>query len=371
MAIHIGEPTKFPIYKTETIGLGTDNLATYFTIENDSPYYFEASPKEGILVSNNKGVKNSTAHTKLIAKRDMDIACTYTYSSEEKYDKFTLKVGDTVVEDGVSGATMMKNYSASLKSGQSIDLTYKKDSSTDKNDDECWLDKLSITIKTQTGTETKSVAREVIKMNRGVSGVAREISSAYRGVSGVSRQFFGKSFYIVQTGQTGENAVSGYANVWDDYKYSSSKPSKITKADEYIEIYSEGYYGVAMLFANDLLASEPGFDTSGYSKLNIEFDVKGHLYRSGYKNYVRIGYSNKVLGYLGKGSTWKPHTDLTYYKSLYEINDTTADKDFVTVTSNIDISSYDLGKMVVYVWCTSWNYSDDYTYCRIKKIWFS
>ena len=76
----------------------------------------------------------------------MELSFDYSYSSEQKYDKFTLKVGGTTVENAVSGATTSKSYSGSLTSGQTIEFSYVKDSSQDKNDDKCTFSNMSITI---------------------------------------------------------------------------------------------------------------------------------------------------------------------------------------------------------------------------------
>lgn len=113
-----------------------DNVNSFFSVANGT-YYF--APKDGIWTSNNNGVKSSTATTTFTAKSSMQVSFDYSYSSEAKYDKFTLVVAGTTVEDGVSGATTLKSYSGNLTAGQIISLTYSKDSSNDSNDDKCTL----------------------------------------------------------------------------------------------------------------------------------------------------------------------------------------------------------------------------------------
>lgn len=128
----------------ETVAITADNIGTYFTV-TDGTYKFAGSGS--VFTSNNGGVKNSTASTVLTAKQDiMELSFDYSYSSEQKYDKFTLKVGGTTVENAVSGATTSKSYSGSLTSGQAIEFSYVKDSSQDKNDDQCTFSNMSITI---------------------------------------------------------------------------------------------------------------------------------------------------------------------------------------------------------------------------------
>ena len=191
-AAYIGIPTAFPVYKeeTKTIAITAANVAQYFTVTNGS-YYFAGSGN--VFTSNNGGVNSSEATTTLTAKVDISsLSFRYSYSSEQKYDKFTLTVGGTTVESAVSGATTTKSYSGSLKAGQSIVLTYAKDSSQSNNDDKCTISNISITIKvkTQTGTETKVVARKVKRQHMGVNGVARKVKRGLVGVNGVARQFF-------------------------------------------------------------------------------------------------------------------------------------------------------------------------------------
>lgn len=128
----------------ETVAITADNIGTYFTVTNGS-YKFNGSGS--VFTSNNGGVNSSTASTVLTAKQDiMALTFNYSYSSEANYDKFTLKVGGTTVENAVSGATTSKSYSGSLSSGQKIEFTYAKDSSQHKNDDKCTFSNMYISI---------------------------------------------------------------------------------------------------------------------------------------------------------------------------------------------------------------------------------
>lgn len=120
-----------------------DNVDKFFSVANGT-YYF--APKDGVWTSNNNGVKSSTATTTFTAKSSMPVSFDYSYSSEAKYDKFTLVVAGTTVEDGVSGATTLKSYSGNLTAGQIISLTYSKDSSNDSNDDKCTLSNFKIKV---------------------------------------------------------------------------------------------------------------------------------------------------------------------------------------------------------------------------------
>lgn len=131
--------------KEVIVAITAGNIGDYFTVANGS-YYFEGSG--AVFTSNNAGKSSSTASTVLTAKQDISVLTfNYSYSSEQSYDRFTLKVGGTTVEDGVSGATTNKSYNGSLTKGQTIEFTYSKDSSQNLNDDKCTFSDMYITIK--------------------------------------------------------------------------------------------------------------------------------------------------------------------------------------------------------------------------------
>ena len=127
------------------VNITASNISEYFTVTNGSSYYFNG--QGNVFTTNNKGVSSSTASTILTAKQDIsEISFDYSYSSEKTYDKFTLKVADSFIENGVSGATTAKSYNGSLTSGQTIEFKYIKDSSVDKNDDKCTFSNMVIKL---------------------------------------------------------------------------------------------------------------------------------------------------------------------------------------------------------------------------------
>lgn len=168
--IFVGVNTDIPIYGDEvrTVAVTASNIKELFDVANGS-YYFAGSG--GTFTSNNGDYKNTTASTILTAKMDMDVSFTYSYSSEKSYDVFTLKVGGTTVENGVSGATTTKTYSGKLTTGQTIEFSYEKDSSNNSYNDECTFSGMSVTatFRTQVGVETRPVARKVKKAYIGVA----------------------------------------------------------------------------------------------------------------------------------------------------------------------------------------------------------
>ena len=127
------------------VDITASNISEYFTVTNGSPYYFNG--QGNVFTTNNKGISGSTASTILTAKQDIsEISFDYSYSSERPYDKFTLKVAGSFIENGVSGPTTAKSYNGSLASGQTIEFKYIKDSSVDKNDDKCTFSNMVIKL---------------------------------------------------------------------------------------------------------------------------------------------------------------------------------------------------------------------------------
>lgn len=127
----------------QSVAITASNISQYFTVTNSS-YYFAGNGT--IFTTNNAGVSGSTASTTLTAKQDIsEISFDYSYSSEQNYDKFILKVAGSTIENGASGATTVKSYNGSLTSGQTIEFKYVKDSSVDRNDDECTFSNMVVT----------------------------------------------------------------------------------------------------------------------------------------------------------------------------------------------------------------------------------
>ena len=127
------------------VDITASNISDYFTVTNGSSYYFKG--EGNVFTTNNAGVNSSTATTTLTAKQDIsEISFNYSYSSEPNYDKFTLKVAGSTIENAVSGATKTKSYNGSLTSGQTIEFKYVKDSSVNKNDDKCTFSNMVIKL---------------------------------------------------------------------------------------------------------------------------------------------------------------------------------------------------------------------------------
>ncbi len=187
---YIGINTNIPVYQETTVNVTSSNITTVFSVSNSTYYFQVVSGNTGLFKSNNKGITSSTAQTVLTAKYDMDVSFSYRYSTEQNYDKFTLVVGSTTVENRVSGSTQIKNYSGKLKKGESITFKYEKDSSQDGNEDECSYYNIKVVYQKQTSSVMKEVARKINNIYIGVNGKSRKIAKAYIGVNGKARLFF-------------------------------------------------------------------------------------------------------------------------------------------------------------------------------------
>lgn len=187
--IYIGGSAPKYITTTENVNITAGNISAYFTVSNGS-YYFAGSGST--FTTNNGGVASSTAKTTLTAKQDMsNITFNYSYSSEAGWDKFTLTVAGTVVENAVSGATTTKSYNGTLSAGDTIIFQYAKDGSANANSDKCTFSNMVVQIQTleQDGT-VDNVARKVTQPYIGVSNVARKVKSGYIGMGGVARECY-------------------------------------------------------------------------------------------------------------------------------------------------------------------------------------
>ena len=181
---YIGVVTDIPIYNTTTATITSSNISTYFTVTNGTYYFVGYS--DGRFESNNNDEDDTGATSIWKAKNTItNMSFNWSVDSESGYDKFTITVGDIVAVDGQSGEKS-GSWSGSLAAGKTIELKYSKDSSNSVGNDAGIIKDISITIQTQTGTETRSVARKIKKAYIGVGGKARpcfvESNIAYYGV---------------------------------------------------------------------------------------------------------------------------------------------------------------------------------------------
>lgn len=273
--MYFGAVTEVPIYKYQTVTetLSATTIKDFFEIVNDK-YYFVGNGTT--FTTNNGGVSSSTASTVLHAKRDISaLSFNYSYSSESGYDKFTLIVAGTTVADAVSGATTNKTWSGSIAKGQEISFTYAKDSSQNKNDDECTFSNMSVTYEkaTVTGYETKSAARKIKKGYIGVGGKARpfwtDAELTYYGTASplsAGRYNFAATSVGSYALFGGGTATSGAVSTVDAYDthLTLTNPTSLSKKRSRVAAESVGNYA---LFAGGMVSDEAtnvvdAYDTS-------------------------------------------------------------------------------------------------------------
>lgn len=147
MAIQIGRKKQVPIYnETTTIvqDLSTSTIENYFTVTQGSSYGWNITGSSGLIFKpSNIGVNSSTATVTLTAVRDLSgLLILGNYYTEQNYDKITLTVaGETILDavsgvqgnsDPTTGSNILTRFvdNKELKKGDTIVLTYKKDTST-------------------------------------------------------------------------------------------------------------------------------------------------------------------------------------------------------------------------------------------------
>lgn len=92
-----------------------------------------------MLVSGNKGKNYSTSTLTLTFTADTAISFEYKVSSEEKYDKCTIKLGSTTIANAISGKGGWTGYTGTANTGDRLIVTYEKDSGGEDNDDCVYL----------------------------------------------------------------------------------------------------------------------------------------------------------------------------------------------------------------------------------------
>ena len=114
---------------------------------------------EDVLISGNAGKSSSSSMLQLTFTSDVHMTFEYKVSSETRYDKCTITLGSTTLVNGESGDQSWKPLEIDAKSGDVLQVVYKKDSSTDKNDDCVYLRNFSagtpllVTLHANNGTD--------------------------------------------------------------------------------------------------------------------------------------------------------------------------------------------------------------------------
>lgn len=348
--VYIGAPTSVTTPgATTTYSITASNISTYFTVSNGS-YYFAGSGS--VFTSNNAGVKSSTATTTLTAKKAGTLSFDYSYSSESKYDLFTLVVKGTIVEDGVSGSTTTDSWSGSIAVGDIISFTYEKDSSQDKYDDECAFSNMKLAVQGAGTTSTKqSIARKVKAQYIGVSSKARKVKKGYIGVGGVARPFIGGGDQVVYYGSkdmSSNNRNGGAASVGNYALFMGG-------------FYSKAFYDTVVSYSSGLVVGTApsltearvcesacagnanyaialGGETEDYSAVVDAYSKTLTRTRASDLSEARLGYavSNGSYVLLGGGDTTDSDTDAV---DAYNLSLTRSMAPALSDTASIDITT--------------------------------
>lgn len=131
------------LYADETGIIDATNISQYFTVANSS-YYFKGSGK--VFSNTNKNVNSQTAQTILTATKNMNIRFDYGWATEQKYDKYTIIVGSTTVQNAVSGAATSSTYVGTINAGETITFKYAKDGSGHTNGDTCYFSNMLVEV---------------------------------------------------------------------------------------------------------------------------------------------------------------------------------------------------------------------------------
>ena len=140
----------------------TEKTETFYTVSNSSTYPFAVSGNQ--ITSTNKASSSSATYT-ITAKKAFTLALEYKVSSEANYDKLTINHNSTtkVTASGTT-ATTFTSLNIAMSAGDTVTITYSKDSSLDRGDDCAWVNLL--TAKTQTTTTEKTEYVTVTESNR-------------------------------------------------------------------------------------------------------------------------------------------------------------------------------------------------------------
>lgn len=194
---------------------------------------------EDVLMSGNKGQSYASSTLQLTITADTNLSFEYKVSTEEKYDKLTIKQGSTTLVDGVSGVIDWTRLEIDAKSGDVITIVYKKDSSSDKNDDCIYVRGFSagaptiITLHANNGTD--ETATQNIYCGKGVLN-ANTFTCEGKLFAGWATSADGEIVYADKATIETDTAMELYA-VWADavtvtfnYNYGTTKDKTVAIA---------------------------------------------------------------------------------------------------------------------------------------------
>ena len=182
--MYVGVDTQVPIMSetTQQLTLNDTNLKEFFDVsaETGTNKWTPLNITDGgvSFSPGNYSVNSTTATCTLTAKENLtNIVIGYSYVTEKNYDKVTVVRNGSTLLNAASGSNTGTFDATTLAKGQTIKLTYTKDSSQsasgEKVNIDITCDPIEKTVQTITGYEMQEIARKVKKGYVGIGGVAR------------------------------------------------------------------------------------------------------------------------------------------------------------------------------------------------------
>lgn len=232
--------------------LPANALENYWINTSNGTYRF--MPSGGKMISNNKGVKSSTAEStwKGYFRTSSPFTLKYRVSSESNYDKLTITLDGMTIVNAISGDGSEKTYTATLSEGvHTLYAKYVKDSSTDKFEDRAFLEFANVLVSYSDIADeignSAAVANPMVTgtlpiANGGTGATNVADARANLGIQEVNTVLSGADFNdITKPGLYTMNSTSGHEPYNGDEYYglivlsSTGNSSNNTTSNEYVQ----------------------------------------------------------------------------------------------------------------------------------------
>ena len=108
-------------------------------------FVYSAGETGATFTSNNQSESNSDATLTITFTSDCTVSFSYMVSSEAKYDKFTIQLGDETIANQISGTVDWTEVTRTVSAGTTLTLTYSKDGSSNSGSDTAAIKNLVVT----------------------------------------------------------------------------------------------------------------------------------------------------------------------------------------------------------------------------------
>ena len=369
-SISLSNPTSFTAVETAEKGLyqaEDDYGTTYYFRGASTKNYLKLSGtnKKYNFVSNNQNKDSTTATStiKFTPTQSGTMTFDWSVSSESNYDKFTVKLNDTVVTDtsnvsinAVSG-TKSGKVSMSVTSGTlyTLVLTYSKDSSQSKNDDTAKIENLFIpsnpTLTVTDGsykfekTEVGGTIWRIVRINgdgtirlvldssAGTSTFNTNYDNAYVGyMYGLTGQSTVKNQCIklnsagtaaeVDTTKTTESACTSAGYKWTTTPYDATHANVVSSTvkkslDTWYETNIKGN-GLESYIADTLFCNDKTLASNGIGGVSTQYGYG--IKETYYASTERLSYSSGKTDITTAKPTFKCAESATNTYSRFTVN---------------------------------------------------